>query len=89
MLGAINLFLCVPSMVPRKWSKGTACVIFKNTIIQSDTKERGVGENFFIEKCQLINVELILELEKHHGGPMIRTPHFYCQEPGFDPLLEN
>ena len=37
MLGAINFFLCVPIMVPRKWVKGIVCVlafIFKNTTIK-------------------------------------------------------
>lgn len=29
----------------------------KNPCVHSDTKVRGVKENFFIEECQLINVE--------------------------------
>lgn len=37
MLGAFNFFLCVPSMVPRKWGEVIVCVLgftFKNTVIE-------------------------------------------------------
>ena len=36
MLGAINFFLCVPSIVPRNWGKVIVCVlfIFKNTVMK-------------------------------------------------------